>query len=263
MHANETGHLLQAALVVLSDVHMQHLADKRARLLLDLCARLSPEVEYFVLNGDIFDFCFGGSDYFRRKFRPFGQALADVASRGTQVVFVEGNHEFHIAEIGWSGVKIVTERDLALVLHDGTRVKISHGDLITDDPLYRAFRNLVKSKSARFGANFIPGGWLDAYSLRHAKVSRAQDKYRRLEHGKILQAAFRWATGAEYGIIGHFHVPYAEPKIDGGLLLSVESWDNPNALIYKDGGFFRTFLHDIGAPFVLEPAQSLFKAGRA
>ncbi len=252
---------LDAALVVASDIHLKHLADSRGKLLLDVLARLG-RVEYLVLNGDIFDFCLGDSRYFQNKFRPLGEALSDVSRRGTKVLFVEGNHEFHMTAVGWQGVEFVTERDRVVTLSTGETVKISHGDLITDDFWYRAFRGLVKSRVARYGARLVPGSWLDAYSLKHASISRAQDKYRKLDHARILGAFNRWlADGAyDHGVIGHFHVPYAEKRdTHDGLMLSVDSWDLPNLLIFKDARFQRVFLREVGAPFVFDATESIFR----
>ncbi len=256
---------LDAALVVASDIHLKHLGDARGRLLLDVLARLG-RVEYLVLNGDIFDFCLGDSSYFQNKFRALGQALSDASRRGVKVLFLEGNHEFHMTAVGWPGVEFVTERDRVVTLSTGENIKISHGDLITDDFWYRAFRGLVKSPVARYGARLVPGSWLDAYSLKHAGFSRAQDKYRKLDHARILASFNRWlADGAyDHGIIGHFHVPYAEKReTHDGLMLSVDSWDQPNLLVYKNTRFERVFLREPRAPFVFDPAESIFRTAKA
>lgn len=253
---------LDAALVVASDIHLRHLSDERGRLLLDVLARLG-RVEYLVLNGDIYDFCMGDSPYFKRKFAALGKALEEVARRGTKVVFVEGNHEFHMRDIGWDGVEFIVERDYVVTLSSGERIKFSHGDLITDDFWYRAFRGLVKSRVALVLAKLLPGSWLDAYSLKHASVSRAQDKYRKLDHSRILAAFNRWLGDGSYdhGVIGHFHVPYAEKReTHDGLMLSVDSWDSPNLLVYKDGRFQRIFLRAPGEIFLFEGAESVFKS---
>src|SRR3954469_15449501 len=95
------GATLEAPLVVASDVHLRTLDDRRGELLVDALGRLGHGVECLVLNGDVFDFCFGGSRYFRRKFAALGAILEAISRRGTRVVFVEGNHEFHLGEIGW------------------------------------------------------------------------------------------------------------------------------------------------------------------
>lgn len=263
---SETGSRLDAPLVVASDVHLRHLDDERGRLLLDVLGRLGPRVEWLVLNGDICDFCFGDSRYFREKFARLGEALAGVAARGIKVLFVEGNHEFHMAAMGWRGVEVVVARDRAIRLSSGEAIKLSHGDLLKGDKLYAAFRALVKSAFARWCAMRVPGKWLDWYALRHAVMSRAQDKYRTLDHAKILACFNRWLGDGEYdhGIIGHFHVPYAEKReTHDGLMLSVESWDRPNLLVYDGGRFERVFLKEPGAAFKREAAESIFKSTRS
>lgn len=259
-NANGESHLT-APFVLVSDIHIQHMADKRARLLLDALERLGPQVETVVLNGDICDFCFGDSDYFRHKFRPLGEALMGLAQRGVRVIYVEGNHEFHLERIGWKGIEIVQERDLYITLKSGVRLKVTHGDLLTDEPLYKLFRGTLKSQAVRFAAAYVPGGWLDAYALRHAKFSRAQDHYRTLKHDRILDAFARWTEDSEcdHGIIGHFHVPYAEkhPRTSQ-LMMSVASWDQPNLLVFQDDAFQRILLQEPGLPFVRQPASSIF-----
>jgi UDP-2,3-diacylglucosamine hydrolase len=258
---------LRSPLVVASDIHLRSLGDSRGQLLLEVLSRVEAgTVEYLVLNGDIFDFCFGESRYFQDKYRLLGEALAALVRGGTRVLFVEGNHDFHMRALtekgGWDGVEIVSEPSRDVVLRDGTTIKFGHGDLIQGDWAYRLFRGLVKSDFVRWLARLVPGRWLDAYALRHAQVSRAAGEYRKLDHHKLLAAANKWVAAdgeSQHGIFGHFHVPYAEPRETGeGLLLSVESWEKPNLLVYEDGEFFRIFFDKPAEGYVLHRVEALF-----
>lgn len=258
------GNLASAELVVVSDVHLRAAGDSRYRILLELIGQISKTTEYFVLNGDIFDFCFGDSAFFREKFHEIGEALDRLAKTGVKVVFIEGNHEFHIEELGWTNIEIITTHSRPIKLRSGVHIKIGHGDLITDDPLYRAFRGFVKSGLVRQVAKRLPGHWLDAYALRHALLSRSRDKYRTLDHHRILRAFGKFLGDDDYdhGIIGHFHVPYAEKReTSDGWMLSVESWDQPNALTFAGGHFYRIFFDKSVTRSRLEPAESIFKEG--
>ena len=262
----QTGSLDSAELVVVSDVHLRQPDDQRSKILLDLISQLSKPTEYFVLNGDIFDFCFGDSAYFRRKFQVLGQALADAVKRGVKVIFIEGNHEFHMEELGWGHIEIIKTHSRPVQLNSGTKINIGHGDLITDDKAYRAFRGLVKSGFARAIAKRLPGSWLDGYALKHAKVSRSQDKYRKLDHQRILSAFERFLDidDYEHGIIGHYHVPYAEKRSnEKGMMLSVDSWDVPNALTFEKGNFYRLFFKDSAENPRIELAQSIFRESQS
>ena len=255
---------LSAELILASDIHLGRVDDVRGRLLLDVIARIDPtSTEAFVLNGDVFDFCFGESAFYREKFRALGDALSGLAAKGVRVIFVEGNHEFHMTRVGWQGVEIIAVRDFILTLKSGARIVIMHGDLLADDPWYRRFRALVKSRFAATLAKLIPGALFDALTMKYARHSRSQDEYRTLDHGRILAAFERWLTAGGFrdGIIGHFHVPYAERRSGGGQMMSVDCWDKPNLLLYRDGKFERVLLEREGAPFLAAPAASVLKQG--
>ncbi len=261
----QSGSLGSAELVVVSDVHLRQPDDQRSKILLGLISQLRKPTEYFVLNGDIFDFCFGDSAYFRKKFQALGIALADAVNRGVKVIFIEGNHEFHMEELGWDHIEIINTHSRPILLKSGIKIQIGHGDLITDDKAYRAFRGLVKSGFARAIAKCLPGSWLDGYALKHASVSRSQDKYRKLDHQRILSGFERFLNAGSYdhGIIGHYHVPYAEKRtIADGMMLSVDSWDLPNALTFESGNFYRLFFSDSVKNPRIELAQSIFRESK-
>jgi hypothetical protein len=123
------------------------------------------------------------------------------------------------------------------------------------------FRAFVKSAFLAGFARLVPGRWLDRLTLRYARASRAQDRYRTLNHARILGAFNGWLDQGEFdhGVIGHFHVPYAERReVRAGRMMSVDSWDRPNALVFADGVFTRAFLEAPGAAFVRRPAESVF-----
>lgn len=240
--------------------------DERGQLLLDLISRIDPSsTKYFVLNGDIFDFCFGASSYFRNKFKLLGQSLTALAHKGVRVVVVEGNHEFHIDKIGWDGVNFVTERDFTVEFAPDQRIKISHGDTIKYDFWYRLYRGLTKSTLFGLLARLVPGIWVDRLSLRYATASRKMGETRPFDPAPLFRAAEQWVQDGDYnhGIFGHFHIPYAEPRDNGsGKILCVESWDRPNALIFRDGEFYRSYFSKIGEPYKVEPVTPILKKGQ-
>jgi hypothetical protein len=68
------------------------------------------------------------------------------------------------------------------------------------------------------------------------------------------------AGAGDFGIFGHFHVPYAEPRRDKkkGGLYSVESWDRPNVLALKEGRFYRYYF-DPENEQTWQPAEPLVR----
>lgn len=255
--------LWTAPLLVVSDIHLNHVEDDRSRLLLNLLEGASrSEVEYLVLMGDIFDFCLGSHPYFQKKFRTIGKALERLVESGTQVIYLEGNHEFKLASLPWKGVQVISEGTHTIRLKSGHTVQMAHGDLIYSHNMYRAFRQLVKSPVVTGIARLLPGAWMDRLATKSSEVSRAQDQYRQIEHDKILGAVDVWleAGTSDFGIFGHFHVPYAEPRRDQreGGLFSVESWDRPNVLAFRDGGFYRYYFSTEGNK-AWQPAEPLVR----
>jgi UDP-2,3-diacylglucosamine hydrolase len=237
--------VLQAELIVVSDIHLRQEGDDRHQLLMSLGEQiLSGDVGHFVLLGDIFDFCLGSNRHFKTKFSAIGNLLTRISQKGTRVLFFEGNHEFDLDKIGWPGVEIIPEGNFQIKLTQGLNIKMAHGDLVYSKWSYRWFRWFLKSPVVLFIARHVPGKWLDDYALFHARASRASDRYRTLDHEELLGDANRWLNSGDAtdGIFGHFHVPYAEPsESQRGLILSVDSWDKPNFLACVDGKFERWF----------------------
>lgn len=258
--------LTRADLVVVSDCHIRQPDDLRATTLVALIDSLSGDTcKVFLLLGDIFDFFLAGSHYFERRFAALGVALSALSQRGTRVIYVEGNHEFHLPRLSWSGIEFWTQKSHTLILA-GRKIAISHGDVIYASPNYLRFRAALKSAPIHLIARTMPATFLNTYALGHAKVSRSQDKYRTVDHAALIATMTQWVDDADCddGIFGHFHVPYGEPTPKrGGRIMSVESWDRPNILFLKDGSYYRTHITHSDAGVVtadsLEPVKPLIK----
>ena len=247
---------LSADLVVVSDVHLLHTEDQRGSRLIEVIGQCaSGTVANFVMLGDIFDICLGNHRYFQRKFAKLGEALTQLANAGTNVFYIEGNHEFRIDGLAWSKVNFITEGSLSLEISE-KRYLFEHGDLIYSHDRYKKFRKFIKSRAVTETLRFFPGKLLDRLATGSAKVSRAQDEYREINHDKILSHAWGWleSGGADRGIFGHFHVPYAEidPTNPKRGLYSVSSWDEPSVLVLKDDEFFRWYVARHGDPQLTE-----------
>lgn len=252
----------RAGMVVASDIHMISADDFKGRKLRSAIEIMKKgEVEYFVLLGDIFDFCLGHHPYFQKRFAPIGRALESLVESGTKVIYIEGNHEFRIDGLPWKGVEFITEGEAHNIqLSSGHTFQMAHGDLIYSHNRYRKFRKFVKSRPITGLVRWIPGVLMNRIATGSAQISRAQDVYRKVNHHAILSEANRWLSKgpSSYGLFGHFHVPYAEPRTDGqpGGLYSVKCWDEPNFLVFKDQNFFRWDIKD-SLDVALHPAMPI------
>ncbi|SMF69707.1 UDP-2,3-diacylglucosamine diphosphatase [Pseudobacteriovorax antillogorgiicola] len=251
-----------ASLVVASDIHLHSAYDEKGRLLLKALRQVAEgNVEYFVFLGDIFDFCLGSHPYFQRRFEAIGAALEAVAASGTRVIYLEGNHEFRIKDFGWEGVEFYPSGEAELEISTGERFKMAHGDMIYSHERYKKFRKVVKSQWLTGAARLVPGPLMNWLATRGAHISRSQDEYRTINHDAILGAVYSWleTTAHDYGLFGHFHVPYAESRRDGrkGGVFSVDCWDKPNFLVFREGAFHRWLPQEASKRPQLMPAKPL------
>jgi len=233
-------------LIVASDVHIRTEDDDRYQLLcqlVDEARRVGAKA--FVLNGDIFDFFFGWGTYFRFKYSRLLDGLDELAKSGATVWFVSGNHEFGLEALGQHHkFSVIPSEGRVWTAAGGRRVLIAHGDLLRPDFWYSLFRTAVRSPVVSLLAWAFPQGLLDKLTLWFASTSRKKDKYRVLNHEKIIESALMRLkeSGAETIIFGHFHHPYDEIKDDSLRLLSVASWDSPSCLVISsDGTFIRVY----------------------
>ncbi|MFW7380086.1 MAG: UDP-2,3-diacylglucosamine diphosphatase [Oligoflexus sp.] len=235
---------IRADALIASDIHLTDLDDKKGRLLLQVLDQVAQsEVGHLIFLGDIFDFCLGSHSFYQKKYKALGDALERCAASGTKVIYIEGNHEFRLRDFAWQGVEFFNSDTTYVKLDAGHVLQLGHGDLIFSHNRYKAFRRVVKSKAFTGAAGLLPGRLMDWIARKAAETSRAQDAYRTIHHDRILSAAYHWLEkgDGDFGLFGHFHVPYAEARRDGkqGGIFSMNCWDEPNFLMVRDGQFFR------------------------
>jgi UDP-2,3-diacylglucosamine hydrolase len=254
---------LQAEAIVVSDIHLLSLTDEKGRALLDFLETVAEsEVHQLILLGDIFDFCLGSHPYYQEKFALLGESLRRCVASGTRVLYVEGNHEFRVKDLGWDGVEFFSGETEYVILPSGMTLQLGHGDMIFSHRRYKAFRRVVKSRWFTGLASMLPGRFMDWLATKAAETSRAQDAYRTIHHDRILQAAYAWLESGkgDCGLFGHFHVPYAEARRDDkpGGVFSMKCWDEPNFLVIQQGQFFRLVQSADDGTWQWQPAQSYF-----
>lgn len=246
-------------LLVVSDIHILDKDDKNAKLLLEFLSSIDTEkVRYLVLLGDIFDFCLGASTYFHKKFAEVGKELSRISTGNVNVFFLEGNHEFLISRMPWVGVKFVNKKTLKLSLHNGKSVSFIHGDYIGATWHYAAYSKLIRSRLSEFFACKIPQKWLDSLALGISGKSRERSYSKELDSEALKTKILEWVhhEKSDYGIFGHFHIPFDFSDEEGSQrALCLESWEKPNFLSYDSGHFYRNYFQNNGIQSILQKPQ--------
>jgi len=213
----------------LSDVHLGTGASRAAELL-EFLNEISADTIYLV--GDIIDLE-------RMKSRPrfpdvhldVVSKLASLASEGTKVAFIPGNHDFEfrsLAGLELCGIPVMLE-----AVHEtitGKRLLITHGDLL--DGRIRSGTNLEKFGAAAYFLLTEADALINRVrqSLGHeyyslsasikARLSRAREYVDRFE---TVAAAYAAERGFDGIVCGHIHRPNVR-EIDGVLYANDGDW---------------------------------------
>ena len=229
--------------VFLADAHLRHPDDANYRALLAFLAEQRGRTDLLGLLGDICEFVVGYPDTVFPVYQPLFDALRDLQQSGTRLVYVEGNHDFHLAPYFDRHLPCRLFPDGGIIDLDGRRVFVAHGDLANPaDRGYRHLRTLLRSLPMRLLIRALPPGLTWRIAQQAGKTSRGKgaEKRRRWPTRDILlpYANAQLAAGCQAVITGHFHEPFHE-KLPGGELIALGDWISQYSFAVWENGTFR------------------------
>ena len=233
-------------LLVISDVHLGTFGC-HAKELLHYLKSVNPQT--LVLNGDIIDMWNFSKNYFPSAHMDVLRHIMKMASRGTHVYYITGNHDEMLrkyTDLQLGNLEIV---DKLLLNLDGKKAWIFHGDVF--DSSTKGYAKLL----AKLG-----GKGYDVLILINRFVNRVlqllgREKMsfsKKVKDGVKKAVAFVndfESTAAEiaiekkydYVVCGHIHMPQIkEVTTDNGSVTYLNSGDwveNLTALEYNDGAW--------------------------
>ena len=192
--------------IVVSDVHIRSPQEQNYHHLLELIENIdSSQVKHFILLGDIFDFCFGRSKYFQKKYNLLFEALEKLARGTTEVVYLHGNHEFSLHALSWSFVKIIQKESYQIRYSSNRKISFCHGDFLISSLYYKKAMQFFRSRFFQSLLFLTPPSVLNKLCLSFAKFSHKRK--RKLKLTKMKDKAQKWLhkSNCNIGFIGHFH----------------------------------------------------------
>ncbi len=215
--------------VFVSDVHLG-LADCQAGYLLDFLRSMQCERLYLV--GDIIDLeSMERRPFWHATHSAVGAEILAIAARGTQVVYIPGNHDAALRRLAGQRIAgIEFALDMVHVGADGRRYRVSHGDeydsastapawLLTLGDVLQGFictmNRRCNALSRRCGLRYRP--------LSIMLKRRIGAAWRFIEAFEMRVADAARAGGFDGHICGHIH--YAQMRNhDGVLYLNDGDW---------------------------------------
>jgi len=226
----------------LADAHLVDPSDENYLKLLEFLERQIGRIRTLYLLGDIFEFWIGYRHTVFAPYVPLLDTLRRLRGGGAEIVFVEGNHDFHLGPYfeEFLGCRILP--DGGSVDIEGKKVFISHGDMINpEDRGYRLLRRILRSRLFRLVKGILPPdlAWRTArWASRQSKKGHGRKRSRWSPEDMILaHARHRFAEGFDAVVTGHFHAPFFKSSNEG-IVIALGDWMTDYSYAVFENGMF-------------------------
>ncbi len=210
IHRGEaTPLILHEGAIFIADAHYSH---QRPQLLDFLKAVASGKIKttQLIFMGDIFDQLFGGIPYTVER---NVEAVATIRQieKQTEVIYLEGNHDFQLASI-FDNMRIFPiEEQPVRCSYEGITAMLAHGDFGAG-PLYRLYTGLIRNKALLWGLRWFDQftghsiiNWVDAHNAKKEDCNDFTGFEAYVKH----HLADVDLNGTDYFIEGHHHQNYS------------------------------------------------------
>lgn len=200
---------IEGKVFVVSDIHLRE-NDKRKDLFIDFIEEFKKKGN-IILLGDIFDIWIGENKNLQKDFHKFIKAIEKSKN---QIIYVEGNHDFHLRWLDEIGIPRITEEEVKI---NSKRFLLSHGDIYSGELSHKIYRKtLIKSENI---LKFLINGYFDsainkvgqiiANLSRKRYINPKASRKRRKIFSSMLSNAIKIAKQKNLDgvIFGHCHIP--------------------------------------------------------
>jgi len=203
--------------VFISDIHLVESNSDRGKKLLSFLDDFKDKLEGLVIVGDLFDYWFGYKTVVFNQFFLVLSKINEIRERGTRVIYLAGNHDFHFGPLFEEIMSIETHMSPCTLKLDDKLVLLHHGDGIDKkDIRYNLFKGLIRSKFARMLSELVhPNiGWKIARALSRTSHSYFHKNSKRKRYLKACEIYTdkKFREGYDVIIFGHLHDPYLKRK---------------------------------------------------
>jgi UDP-2,3-diacylglucosamine hydrolase len=225
----------------LADAHLRRPIDPNYQALLAFLDEQSGRTDLLILLGDIFEFWIGKPSV-TEDHAPFIDALERLQRHGTRLIYVEGNHDFHLGPVFTERLNCLVLPDGGSVDLDGKKIYLAHGDLADPwDAAYLRMRKFFRSKLVHSLICILPRSLLEVIGKLTSKISRKLVANRKSKgpDREILRAyaSAILASGHQVVVTGHYHRPFHEKSGDGEHIALGDWITQYSYAVYEDQAF--------------------------
>lgn len=217
--------------VFIADAHLRNPTDENYRHLLRFFTELKGNTKSLFILGDLFEFWVGYQEDVFPLYYPVLRGLQELKAAGTDIVYFEGNHDFHLGRFFTETLRASIYPDPAILSLDGKRIFVCHGDQINSrDHGYMILRFLLHSRVTRILFPRLPTPIVFRMAKHLSRRSKGKHKERnsKLNYEILLRdfAEMRFRESCDAVITAHFHLPFLSTRKTGSekTLLSIGDW---------------------------------------
>lgn len=238
--------------VVISDVHLGTYGC-HAKELHQYLRSIKPRT--LVLNGDIIDIWNFRKRYFPKSHLRILKRLLHMASKGTDVYYLTGNHDELLRRFADYDLGKIHLRNKLVLEKDGAKMWIFHGDIF--DASIQNARWLAKLGGWGYDLLILINRWMnyalekmgrEKYSLSKKIKNSVKKAVKYITDFEDAAAELAVDQGYDYVICGHIHQPQmreVETKNGKTMYLNSGDWvENCTALEYNEGEW-TMYQHDM------------------
>ena len=215
--------------VFIADAHLRNPSDDNYQLLLHFLSDIRGTVKTLFILGDLFEFWIGYDEKTFPHYLPVLDSLQKLAESGVEIVYFEGNHDFHLGKFFSETLRATIYTNPAILDLDGKRVYICHGDQINiQDYGYRLLRFLLHSPATKALFPLFPPALVFSIAKHLSCRSKKhhQERNKKKDYKSLLTrfAEYQFKNGCDAVVTAHFHFPHLSVAENGRTLLSLGDW---------------------------------------
>jgi UDP-2,3-diacylglucosamine hydrolase len=227
----------------IADAHLRDPQDLNYRKLLEFLDSQNGEIRTLYLLGDIFQFWIGRRFADFPPYQPLIDRLKKLRQTGTDIVYVEGNHDFYLTSYFADELGCTVLPDGGEVEIDDSRVFLTHGDQVNpEDVGYHKLRRFLRSGFIRFVARVISPNLIWRIAKWGARKSAESREGKTMRHAPVdLLLAYarpHFDAGCRFMVSGHYHEAIFE-QTENGTLIALGDWITDFSYAVYENGEFR------------------------
>ncbi len=217
-------------LLFLSDAHLGLGTEEdqqiRKNNLFKCLDHYAPTLEKLFILGDLFDFWFEWRYVILKHHFQVLYKLRELVSRGIEIHFLAGNHDFALGDFLSDEIGIHTHLDKHQFEHEGKRFCVMHGDgLAPADRWYRILKRIFRSRTNQKLYRLLHPDFGVGLANHCSYTSRNYNGRRWDIDGRAyLEAAEKLISeGNDYVLFAHNHEPLLQP-VKNGIYVNTGDW---------------------------------------